>query len=180
MVTCSVETCERPAASKGWCRTHYFRVRRTGSPQADVPITTKHPGALCSVAGCDTSILGGAQGLCRKHYLRVHRRGGGDPTVTLSPGMPGERNPNWRGEQIGYTGAHDRTRSVRGPASAQQCEHCGGAAAHWAYGHSCPNEQIDREGLPYSADPAQYVALCVPCHKTFDLGRAHADHGRDL
>lgn len=35
---CTVEGCERPIRQRGYCDTHYVRWRRTGSPQADVPI----------------------------------------------------------------------------------------------------------------------------------------------
>ena len=32
---CGVEGCKRPRICKGWCRTHYMRVRRQGDPLAD-------------------------------------------------------------------------------------------------------------------------------------------------
>jgi hypothetical protein len=35
---CSVETCDRKAETRGYCRAHYARVLKHGHPQADVPI----------------------------------------------------------------------------------------------------------------------------------------------
>lgn len=32
--TCSVETCDKPSAAKGWCSAHYTRWRRYGDPEA--------------------------------------------------------------------------------------------------------------------------------------------------
>jgi hypothetical protein len=39
---------------------------------------------------------------------------------------------NWRGPKIGYAGAHDRVKSVRGSARTHVCK-CGIAAREWAY-----------------------------------------------
>ncbi len=35
---CSVEDCDRPLKSRGYCATHYKRVLKFGDPKADVPI----------------------------------------------------------------------------------------------------------------------------------------------
>ena len=42
--TCSVETCDRPAESRGWCNSHYERWRRTGDVQADRPMHARRFG----------------------------------------------------------------------------------------------------------------------------------------
>ncbi len=81
-------------------------------------------------------------------------------------------HPSWRGDDVGYQGAHIRVYRRRGLASAHVCG-CGAPAADWAYDHTDPNEKMgpDRAGgseLTYSADPDHYLALCRPCHRALD------------
>lgn len=86
----------------------------------------------------------------------------------------GDKNPTWRGEQVGYTGLHYRLVANRGKASAHTCQHCGGAAREWAYDHADPNEKRDldkRDHQPYSLDLHHYIPLCTKCHRRFDLGK---------
>lgn len=67
---CSVEECQRPHCAKGYCKIHYYRLRRTGH----LAITQmQRSGRICEVDGCGEPVL--AQGLCRLHYDRLRRRG---------------------------------------------------------------------------------------------------------
>jgi hypothetical protein len=162
-LNCSVEGCERPALTRGWCQAHYFRVRRNGHPgAAAIDDRRRLP---CSVEGCERPSY--ARGMCQLHDRRVAK--GGHPSY-MPPPRRGPANPEWKGDQVGYTAAHDRVRRARGPASAQTCA-CGAAARHWAYTHDDPAELVAPDGVRYSGDPARYVALCVPCHKSGDLAR---------
>ena len=67
---CSVEGCEKPATSRGWCKAHHQRVLRYGDPRADKPLRPS-PGTQtgCVVAGCDRPHK--SLGLCALHYT-VH------------------------------------------------------------------------------------------------------------
>lgn len=106
-----------------------------------------------------------AEGLCITH-LRRKRKGG---TVDyLAPRKKGGDNHAWRGDKVGYTSAHQRVYRARGKARDQLCV-CGRKASHWAYQHSDPRELRTPKGLPYSADPGHYAAMCVSCHKLMDL-----------
>jgi len=108
--------------------------------------------------------------VCKTHYHRLLKHG--DVTTVLVGGnkghMKGERGSNWKGSQIGYSGAHMRVRAQRGSVRSFQCE-CGKGAAHWAYDHADPAELLSPEGRLYSADPNHYRPLCVSCHKKADL-----------
>jgi HNH endonuclease len=80
--TCSIEGCERPARSRGWCNLHYLRWAKNGDP-----LITRQPrrgGArpVCTVNGCDRPLW--VTGMCQMHYTRNARHG--DPTTTLHPG----------------------------------------------------------------------------------------------
>lgn len=55
---------------------------------------------------------------------------------------------------------------------------CGQPASQWSYDHADPDERTSELGS-YSADPDHYRPLCVPCHKTSDLGEM-AREGRQL
>lgn len=65
--TCKIEGCQRPAASRGWCKSHHQRFLRHGDPQADKPLRPS-PGtrAGCFIEGCGRPHK--AHGLCKKHY----------------------------------------------------------------------------------------------------------------
>lgn len=65
--TCSVESCERTAAKRGWCKMHYQIWYRTGSP------TMPERPTECSVDGCSQAPMG--RGWCQKHYTRWLRHG---------------------------------------------------------------------------------------------------------
>lgn len=165
-MTCSLDGCDRPIKARGLCSAHYFRQRRNGTP-GDATIWDRTR-AACTVEGCDRP--NEAHGLCQLHGRRVSK--GGSPDFLGSQAW--DMNPAWKGAEVGYTAAHDRVRSVRGPATAQACASCGGTAQHWAYTHDDPAALRTEKGIPYSSDPAYYEALCVPCHKNADLARLAA------
>ena len=96
MRICTVPDCDRPHVAKGYCRAHYYRVKRHGDPQAHIPIgqaKLKDPGP-CEIESCARMAF--ARGMCKAHYGR-RRRGDvraevpiGDPVaeppvVTLDP-----------------------------------------------------------------------------------------------
>lgn len=43
-MTCKIDTCSGPARSRGWCKKHYTRWIRTGSPLAKRPVPTTPAG----------------------------------------------------------------------------------------------------------------------------------------
>ena len=123
----------------------------------------------CSVPNCGVSPCVG-RGWCRKHYTRWQRTG--DPLVARPRGTkPGQLCPNWKGDEIGYEGAHIRVRKTRGRAADHQCRRCPNQAAEWAYDHQDPNERVEEyrgHTLAFSVNPQRYMPLCISCHRTFD------------
>jgi hypothetical protein len=157
--------------SKGMCRTHYFRVRRTGSA-GSAEIAHKNPGRRCAGSGCEKSAR--SNGLCSTHRARLRRNG--DTEVVRKPKpMRGEANPMWVGDQPGYHAMHQRLARLRGKASEQTCP-CGAPAQEWSYRGGCPTEMTSDCG-PYSADPEMYDAMCIRCHRFRD-GNPIAVRGR--
>lgn len=65
---CSVEDCDRPAKSRGWCSTHYKRWRRHGDLSDPAPLPD-----LCAVEGCARARH--SRGWCVAHYSRWARTG---------------------------------------------------------------------------------------------------------
>jgi hypothetical protein len=133
-------------------------------------LETQHPQrpsrGTCTVEGC-TTIDRGPDGLCAKHQTRVRRHG--DVDAKLSPvHHRGPTHQSWLGDDITYSGMHDRLRRWRGSASQHRCADCGNQAKQWSYDHADPNEKQSEEG-PYSAKTAHYVPRCVRCHKAYDL-----------
>lgn len=172
---CAVEGCGRPHFGRGWCRTHYFRVRRTGDV-GTAEVATKRPEAECAVDGCDRTIRGGARGWCHTHYTRYRRQG--DPNVVGTPRPPrGPDNIMWAGDEASYSAVHQRLRRERGPAAAHPCVACGGTAEQWAYDHSEPEPRRDpSHDAPYSVDLARYQPMCQSCHKRLDHAQRQHPH----
>lgn len=80
---CSVEDCDRPSVTRGWCQRHYLRWTRHGDPLAGGK-SRLHDGKpwlrLCSVDDCEERVL--ARGWCNRHYTRWKNTG--DPLGSLA------------------------------------------------------------------------------------------------
>jgi hypothetical protein len=123
----------------------------------------KYEGTECIVEGCHKPRRGA---YCSTHENRVTRHG--DPHKVIgyeNRNKRGEDSPKWV-ENPGYSGWHQRLQRIKGPASEQACA-CGETATGWAY--TGPREPGER--MPYRTDETLYVAMCTPCHRTYDLGR---------
>jgi hypothetical protein len=74
----------------------------------------------------------------------------------------------WKGEKAGYSGFHRRVYRARG--KADHCECCG---------KTDPGIRYEWANLTGNlGDPADYEAMCVPCHRAYDAlcrptGSAH-------
>ena len=90
----------------------------------------------------------------------------------------GENNTSWRGDDLGYDGAHERVKSVKGKASDHECQDCYFPACDWSYIGGCPSEKVDPEnGCAYSPNPEMYEPRCRSCHWAYDC-RARTSDGR--
>lgn len=78
---CKIENCNRPAYCKGWCKIHYERNRRYGSPFTVYKRGMKRTKNLgeCSFEGCHRPAY--RRELCQMHHHRLCRHG--DPSVVL-------------------------------------------------------------------------------------------------
>lgn len=168
--TCFIDGCERPARTRGWCHTHYYRWYRTGDPGAAALLRSSRPDH-CIVVDCDKPVHG--CGLCNMHYRRKQRTGEiGDATPRIGKAC-------WSTD-ITYNGAHSRVRRARNNASMYPCaDNCGQQAEEWSYRHGSPHEMTERVTnrhgneyvYAYSPDPADYDPLCKPCHTRYDSER---------
>lgn len=167
---CTAEGCTTKvrSAQADYCEMHYGRIRRNGHLDRVAPEYRESRG-ICTIAGCDSADRG-PHGLCDVHYARLQRNGHPLALRGMSRGA-GSDSPSWRGADIKYNAAHTRVRAERGPARHHRCIDCGNQAAHWSYDHTDPEECRAEVGLSYSTKPEHYDPRCVPCHKTFDLGR---------
>lgn len=109
--TCSIDKCERPTASRGWCTYHYQRWSRTGDPVTPSRVMPA-AGLTCSVDGCAKPVK--SRGLCGAHHER--KRQTGSPTTPMAA-RPEPKHadallvrppwPLWAEECIEWTGARD-------------------------------------------------------------------------
>lgn len=71
---CTVEGCDKPYRSKGYCNPHYLRSRIHGDPLGGEPMRRPAAGRVCTVDDCAEPVR--SLGLCRVHYERhlIHGR----------------------------------------------------------------------------------------------------------
>lgn len=83
---CSIEGCDRPVKTRGWCNAHYLRWRRHGDPLGTgIPLKqTRTADGLCSLDGCDRRYFG--RGLCSRHWARLTRHGDVDKLLKRPTG----------------------------------------------------------------------------------------------
>lgn len=83
-MVCSVNTCEREAHCRGWCRGHYERWHKTGDVQADKPFRVLKYTTPCSVNTCNRRTY--ARGYCSAHWQRLRRNGELRPDIPIQDG----------------------------------------------------------------------------------------------
>lgn len=171
--TCTLSGCGKPIKRAGFCYGHYMKNWRYGTPEPE--FESRRTRLEGRVFGRLTVVRpAGRQWLCVCDC-------GVETTVRtgdLNRGTVASCGAHGRRDDAGYGAAHDRVRADRGRAEDYQCTDCGGAARHWSYNHSDPDERHSDKprhyGAAYSLDPAHYSPRCVPCHKRFDLDRRDA------
>ncbi|MEU8682612.1 hypothetical protein [Streptomyces sp. NPDC048611] len=67
-----------------------------------------------------------------------------------------------------YVAAHNRVRTLHGPARNHPCEFCGLRAHDWALDWEAPEIIRDQQWRAYSPNPDFYMPLCRSCHKAYD------------
>lgn len=166
--TCSIEGCDRPRKTRGWCHAHYMRWYERGEVGTG-PIRPHGGNRICVVEGCSNPYE--SAGYCAPHRKRVLALGDPGP-ATIKPRTVSD-------EDATYETVHIRVKLQRGPARNYPCVSCGKQARDWAYDHTDPNERSDPNGSrPYSLDLDCYRAMCVPCHRAFDRPFAAARRRR--
>jgi hypothetical protein len=119
MQTCSVDDCQNPSNTRGFCGGHYSRVRRFGHPMSDKPLQVKNwnPPKFCIIEGCGQKHM--ARGFCQKHYWALNARG--DASAPAEPRKL-KLNGNWGpwGLNNGY---RVRYKHHRGGGRETQFEH---------------------------------------------------------
>lgn len=153
---CAIQDCTKPHRARGYCGSHYQRLRRSGAFNTQ----------LCSVRGCARGVE--ANEFCRMHYRRWLRSGNTDEPD------PSRTNVNIR-DVISYVSAHKRVYRTKGAARDQLCATCGAQATNWAYMNSDPDEQFAPNEGHYSLKIEHYAPLCTDCHTRADRARRHAE-----
>ena len=169
MENCTIADCSRPKRTRAadYCEMHYYRVRRTGETGGSE--SKRRIRGTCRHVECERPDAG-RHGWCTLHADRIRKHGDPDCVLKATP-TPQESHPQWKGNDVTYSGMHMRIRAVRGPASEYACADCGGGASHWSYDHRDAQERQSSEGA-YSTDLNHYEPRCVPCHKSYDLAMA--------
>lgn len=183
---CEIDQCGKPGRSRTArvCPMHYHRQYRNGTYKRKqvepkwVDVSGRKFGTLTATS---RTADGRWHCVCTCGETRTASLGELNRTGDANTcGVAGKH----LGDEPGYRAAHARVKRVHGPASRHECVECGGRAAHWSYDHEDPDERYalgySRNPVAYSAKTEHYQARCVPCHKRYDLERAHATPARFL
>ncbi len=81
----------------------------------------------------------------------------------------GEKNVQWKGDDVGYSGLHYRIRRYKGKPTA--CEFCGKKYEKPRSIHLC-----NKSGK-YLTDVSDWLYLCGSCHRIFDLSLGRGKRG---
>ena len=84
----------------------------------------------------------------------------GNKYAVDSGGMPGESNPQWKGDKVGYSGLHRWViRQLGQPDTCEMCEQSG-----------LTKQQINwaNKSGQYLRDVTDWVRLCASCHRQYD------------
>ncbi len=100
-------------------------------------------------------------GVTQKVISQLMKRNGIKARTPHKRFQKGSQNSSWKGEEIGYKGAHDRVRLKRG--APKECLFCG------ATSDTTILEWANVNGRYH--DPNDYIPLCVKCHRNYDLQR---------
>lgn len=94
--------------------------------------------------------------------------------------MTRKDSPAWKGDAVGYAGAHTRLKNLRGKASIYDCVDCGAPAVAWSYHYGCSEERRQEtfdSGWFITSSPyclhftEHYSPRCTPCHASYDKAR---------
>ena len=85
------------------------------------------------------------------------------PKMKDNPGVKGELNHSWKGDNVGYHGVHHWV--IRELGRPEKCEHCGTESAkkfEWA-----------NKDHTYKRIKEDYMRLCTRCHRRYDYENNH-------
>jgi hypothetical protein len=160
-VNCSLKKWQ----TRDFCSKHCANSRIKKEPEAPLA-NIEHGLNGYNLYGCKCDICREAM----RQRKRLQRAGISVPKELW--GHKEETNPAWRGDDVGYKNIHDWVR--RHKAKTGKCSHCNGDfgtnsghATHWA--------NIDHT---YRRNLDDYIELCPPCHKTYDLLHNHGERAK--
>ena len=144
---CKHKDCINPHWQHGYCRTHWSRIIRTGSPNlCPRPVQ-------CIVESCLNPKPYSKGGYCRMHLYRFKK---GIPLELIGRSNRGENNPNWKGGIAEYPN-HSEMKRMRLKVLKEAnniCYYCGG--------HADRVHHLDKSKNNHSKD--NLVASCCKCN----------------
>lgn len=95
--------------------------------------------------------------LLEEHRLKVIK------TLSSYGDQTSEKNPMWKGDEIGYQGIHAWIR--RNLGHSQKCEHCSLIGEKIGHHWNIDWANISKQ---YKRDKKDWIGLCRKCHRKFD------------
>lgn len=98
------------------------------------------------------------QKFCRRECFWIYWKKKVRPKIKVPGGKVGEENPEWKGDDVGYSGLHKWV--ARHLGKPERCEHCGTEDAkrfEW-----CNVDHL------YQRVKEDWMRLCTSCHRRYD------------
>ena len=149
-------------------------------PSDGLPCTSDTPGAptasparpaVCQVPGCQQMATYSKLRLCRPHHSQVGRL---IPGGLSSGGPTGPATGSWKGDAVGYVGAHHRVTKRHGAAALYHCACCPARALDYALLPGHGQLEDSATGYRYSSEPDDYAPMCRACHRPLDVAEGSA------
>jgi len=141
---CTVESCERRCHGHGHCLMHYKRLRTHGTTDGQ---SAEYKSELNKRI---------SQTLVGRKLTKEHK-------VNIANGLvgkvaTGEKNGQWKGDNVGYPGVHKWVREKLGtPSHCENCEATEDVIFDWA-----------NLSYEYKRDISDWARLCRRCHFLID------------
>ncbi len=125
----------------------------------------------CEVEGCKNSYY--ARGRCGRHYRHWLFRTFPNKKATYIAHSAARVERLRIEDRKGYNAyrrAHAAVKKIHGPASLYTCKNfdeCNQFAQHWALNKDSKKIENSKH-FHWSENPADYMAMCVVCHKEYD------------
>lgn len=159
MIKCKVENCGNKYLAKGYCKSHYYLLKRNKTLERKYYINKNK---ICKIVDCNKSAI--SKLLCSIHYERYRKYGVYEHTKEnieilkkkARNRMLKEKNPRWNNGIFEYPNHYEmkKNRLIKLQQTHRKCEICGKVA----------NYIHHKDGSKNNHSLNNLIVICIKCH----------------